>query len=54
MEKHTVEENKKRLAETVDKLTEENRQCFLSVLEALAFAQKEQGKTGTEQGAYPA
>jgi hypothetical protein len=39
MENHTEEVDKKRLAEKVDNLTEGNQQCFLGVLEALAFAQ---------------
>jgi hypothetical protein len=53
MKNHTKEAGKERLAETVDKLTEENQRCFLGVLEALVFAQTEQGKTEPEQGERP-
>jgi hypothetical protein len=42
MESHTKESNIERLAENIDKLTEENQRCFLGVLEALVFAQAEQ------------
>ncbi|MDR2097593.1 MAG: hypothetical protein LBP37_03655 [Spirochaetaceae bacterium] len=54
MTNHTTETDKERLAEVVDKLTEENRRCFLGVLEALVFARNERGKTGPERGERPA
>jgi hypothetical protein len=48
MENHTKEVDKERLAEKVDKLTEENQRCVLGVLEALAFAQSTQKQADTE------
>jgi hypothetical protein len=39
MNTRTKEVDRERLSEKVDKLTEENRRCFLGVLEALTFAQ---------------
>jgi hypothetical protein len=44
MKKDTNKPVKERLNESVDTLTEENQQYILGVLEALAFAQAEQGK----------
>jgi hypothetical protein len=44
MKNHTKETDKERLAETVDKLTEENQRCFLEVLGALTFAQSFQNQ----------
>jgi hypothetical protein len=53
MKNHTEEADKERLAETVDKLTEENQWCFLGVLEALVFAQTEQDKNKPEREERP-
>jgi hypothetical protein len=36
------------LGETIDALTEENQRYLLGILEALAFAQAEQGKAGVK------
>lgn len=44
MKDHTRESDKKRLRESIDALTEENRRHIPGVLEALKFAQTEQGK----------
>jgi hypothetical protein len=44
MKKDTARNQKERLKEAVEALTEENRRHFLGVLEALKFAQAEQGK----------
>lgn len=58
MIKDTNETNKERLKEVVDRLTEENQRHLLGVLQALSFAQDEQGKTeakGNEElSVYPA
>jgi hypothetical protein len=48
MENHAKEADKGRLAEKVDKLTEENRRHFLGVLEALGFAQNTQNLADKE------
>jgi hypothetical protein len=47
MQNHTKIPNKERLAETIDKLTEENQRRFLGVLEALIFAQSVQKPADT-------
>jgi hypothetical protein len=46
MKKQTEGEPKERLEEAVDALTEENQRHVLGVLEALVFAQAEQGGAG--------
>ncbi|MDR2552879.1 MAG: hypothetical protein LBD31_06930 [Treponema sp.] len=48
MKNHTKEVNKKRLEEVVDSLTEENKRCFLGIMEALAFAQTVNDTAGKE------
>jgi hypothetical protein len=44
MKKDTEDIRKERLPESVEQLTEENQRHFLGILQALAFAQHEQGK----------
>jgi hypothetical protein len=48
MENHTEKTDKERLAEEIDKLTEENQRYFLGILEALSFAQNTQKQADTE------
>jgi hypothetical protein len=48
MKNHTKEVDKEQLSEKVDKLTEENRRCFLGILEALSFAQSTQNQIEAE------
>jgi hypothetical protein len=52
MKNHITEADKERLEQAVDSLTEENRRCFLGIVEALAFAQIEQDK-GKKEGKLP-
>jgi DNA-binding MurR/RpiR family transcriptional regulator len=49
MEYHTEKADRERLDRAIDVLTEENRRYFLGILEALAFAQSEQGQSGIKK-----
>jgi hypothetical protein len=48
MEDYAKVVDKERLTGKVDELTEENKRCFLGVLEALNFAQSIQSQGDTE------
>jgi hypothetical protein len=53
MKKYITVEDKEWLKKAVEALMEENQRYFLGVLQALVFAQREQGRAEAEQGECP-